>query len=283
MAGEPRKLLHGLPLERDYRAVLDSVAFKDMETFSDRFLSSNERVLGRYGKRWGRDPLHQWSRQWEYPFVLDRLGIASGRNREALILDAGSGVTFFPYYLCGQCESLKVHCCDSDSRLRDIFEKIDSRATRRVEFFQADIRSIPCEKSRYDAVYCISVLEHTDRFEDIIGEFHRIIKPGGQLLVTFDVSLDGTRDISPSRGTRLIEALLDRFESDGAVDRDLASRAAAPGIFTTASAARMNEKLLPWTYPAIFYRMKSLLSGKGAVSWPPLLAVCCLDLRKPGP
>lgn len=281
MAKMPGRLPRGFPSEDNYRAVLESAAFKDMEAFSDRFLSSNGRALGGHGKRWGKDPLHQWSRQWEYPFVCDRLGIAAGRNGETIILDAGSGVTFFPYFLCERFTSLKVHCCDSDVQLRNIFERIDSPAAPRVEFFQADIRSIPGEDSRYDAVYCISVLEHTDRFEDIIAEFHRIIKPGGQLLVTFDVSLDGTRDISLSGATRLIGALLDRFESGDMMDRNLATRATAPGIFTTERAARISKGLLPWTYPAVLYRMKALLSGKGFVSWPPLLTVCCMDLKKP--
>lgn len=281
MAGMPRNLPPGLPSESDYRAILDSAEFKDMEAFSDRFLSANGQALGRHGRRWGRDPLHQWSRQWEYPFVSGRLDTAFGGSGEAIVLDAGSGVTFFPYYLCERHASLKVHCCDSDAGLRDVFEKIDSPAARRVEFFQADIRSIPGEDSHYDAVYCVSVLEHTDRFEDIVGEFHRVIKPGGKLLATFDVSLDGTRDISPARGTRLIEALLQKFRSGDAIDRNLASRATVPGIFTTASAARMNHRLLPWTFPAVFYRLQSLLSGKGLVPWPPLLTVCCLDLTKP--
>ncbi|NPV05848.1 MAG: class I SAM-dependent methyltransferase [Syntrophaceae bacterium] len=281
MAETPQKLPPGFPSERDYRAVLGSAEFKDLDAFSDRFLSTNGRILGRHGRRWGRDPLHQWSRQWEYPFVSGRLDAAIGRDADAIVLDAGSGVTFFPYYLCERNASLKIHCCDSDAALRGVFEKIRSPAAGRVEFFQADIRSIPSEDSHYDAVYCVSVLEHTEGFEGIVGEFHRVIKPGGKLLVTFDVSLDGTRDISPARATRLIEALMGKFHSGEAIDSNLASRLTAPGIFTTASAAQMNGRLLPWRFPSILYRLQSLLSGKGLVSWPPLLTVCCLDLTKP--
>jgi SAM-dependent methyltransferase len=281
MAKTTRMLPHGLPSENDYRVLLDSAEFRDMEAFSDRFLSSNQSALVGGVNRWGKDPLHQWSRQWEYPFVFSRLQTVSGGHRGTVILDAGSGVTFFPYYIRERFESAELQCCDSDARLKNVFEKINSRCARRVEFFQADIRCIPCEDSSYDAVYCISVLEHTDRFEEIIGEFHRIIRPGGRLIVTFDVSLDGTRDISPSRGTRLIEALLEKFGSDERVDGSLSSQAAMPGIFTTVSASRMNGHLLPWTYPAILYRLKSLLSGKGFCPWPPVLTVCCLDLTKP--
>jgi SAM-dependent methyltransferase len=269
-----------LPSERDYRAVLESAEFRDMGVFSERFLGSNADALRGYAKRWGRDPLHQWSRQWEYPFVFSRLGMDSGQDRRATILDAGSGVTFFPYYIREKYESVDVRCCDSDARLKEIYEKINSRSAHRVEFSRADIRNIPCEDGSCDAVYCISVLEHTDRFEDIIGEFHRIIRPGGRLIVTFDVSLDGTRDISPSQGARLIEALLEKFDSPERIDRNLSEQAATPGIFTTVSAGRMDENLLPWTYPAILYRLKSLMTGKGFGPWPPVLTVFCLGLTK---
>ncbi len=271
----------GLPSERDYKAIIDSVEFRDMEAFSDRFLSSNQTLLGGYAKRWGRDPLHQWSRQWEYPFVFSRLGIDSWRDRKATILDAGSGITFFPYYIREKCPSAEIRCCDRDVNLKEIYERINNHSTHRVEFRVADIRNIPCEDASCDAVYCISVLEHTDRFEDIIGEFHRIIKPGGKLLVTFDVSLDGTRDISPSRGTRLLEALLEKFDSHETIDLNLSAQAAVPGIFTTVTAGRMSERLLPWTYPVILYRLKSLLCGKGFCHWPPLLTVFCMALTKP--
>jgi len=271
----------GLPSERDYGAVLGSTEFRDMEIFSERFLASSADALGRYAKRWGRDPLHQWSRQWEYPFVFSRLEMDTGRDRRATILDAGSGVTFFPYYIREKYESVDVLCCDSDARLKEIYAKINSRSSHPVEFRHADIRDIPCEDESCDAAYCISVLEHTDRFEDIIEEFHRIIRPGGRLVVTFDVSLDGTRDISPSRGARLIEALLEKFDSPEKIDRNLSAQTEMPGIFTTASAGRMDENLLPWIYPAILYRLKSLLSGQGFGPWPPVLTVFCLGLTKP--
>jgi len=95
------------------------------------------------------------------------------------------------------------------------------------------------------------------------------------------VSLDGTRDISPARGTELIEALLEKFNSPEKIDCNLSAKAKMPGIFTTASAGRLEENLLPWIYPAILYRLKSLLSGQGFGPWPPVLTVFCLGVTKP--
>jgi SAM-dependent methyltransferase len=270
----------GIPLESNYRAVLKSEDFRDMEEFSNRFHAANADILAGYAKRWINDPLHQWSRQWEYPFVFSRLVMEPGRDRGATILDAGSGVTFFPHYIREKCAWAQIHCCDSDAVLEEIYKKINKGAAHPVEFYRGDIRGIPCEDETYDAVYCISVLEHTDRFKDIIAEFYRIIKPGGRLIVTFDVSFDGTRDISPARGTELLSALSEKFNRNERFDRELSEQLAAPGIFTTRSAREIDADLLPWKYPAFLYRLKSLLSGKGFGPWPPELTVFCMDLTK---
>ena len=84
----------GIPSELEYLSTLQSDEFRDMEVFSDEFLSTNEDTLREYGRKSVRDPLHQWSRQSEYPFVLSRIQSCpdTGEKRESL--DAGSGITF---------------------------------------------------------------------------------------------------------------------------------------------------------------------------------------------
>src|SRR5262245_53233276 len=50
--------------------------------------------------RWPRDPLHTWSRLWEYPYAfhhLERIRRENSENRMLTAADIGSGVTFFPF------------------------------------------------------------------------------------------------------------------------------------------------------------------------------------------
>src|SRR3989344_1821631 len=46
-----------------------------------------------------------------------------------------------------------------------------------------DIHAIPLADLSIDAILCKSVLEHVTHPEKAVGEMHRILKPGGQLLL----------------------------------------------------------------------------------------------------
>lgn len=271
----------GIPLESDYKRLIKSDYFKSLENYSDEFLFANQKHLRSFTNRWVGDSLHQWSRQWEYPYVLSRVSQVIRKNSGARILDAGSGITFFPYYLKAQFSSASIFCCDYDETLKDVFENINDSVGESVKFSVADLKFLPYEKEEYDVVYCISVLEHTGDYERIIDEFYSILRPGGKLIVTFDVSLDGTRDINVENGTALLSALGKRFDMDNESALDLRSQASAPGIFTTLAAKNIDANLLPWRYPSLIYRMKSLLATGKLCSWPPPLTVFCLCLTKP--
>jgi hypothetical protein len=66
--------------------------FRDMEKFIEFFLHDD---AWRPDVPWARDPLHQLSRQFEYPYAFERLLETSKTGKK--VLDAGSGITFFPY------------------------------------------------------------------------------------------------------------------------------------------------------------------------------------------
>ena len=73
-----------------------------MEAFSNRFTSIKRGYSAGYKYRWVIDPLYHWSRQWEYPFVYEKIKSLASKNPDLAILDAGSGFTFFPFYLASQ-------------------------------------------------------------------------------------------------------------------------------------------------------------------------------------
>jgi SAM-dependent methyltransferase len=270
----------GIPLEHEYRTLIESDSFKKLEQFSGMFLATNKTSLREYMNKWVEDPLHQWSRQWEYPFVFSRVENVIRQEPRARILDAGSGVTFFSYYIKAQFAAASVCCCDYDEALAEIYGQINSGRGDGVEFSVADLRALPYDNESFDMIYSVSVLEHTDDYGKIIEEFYRILRPDGELVVTFDVSLDGMRDISVEKGTELLTALAKRFDKDKGFSLDLKSHVSKPGVFTTITAKGINAGLLPWKYPAFVYQIKSFIKTGRFCSWPPPLTVFCLHLTK---
>jgi len=125
---------------------------------------------------------------------------------------------------------------------------------------------------------CISVLEHTDNYRDILSEFARVLVPGGQLVLTFDVSLDGQADISPVEAEDLLAAARDIFSAGDTFDLNAAL--GSPDLLTTENVRRTQPKLLPWRRPT-FRQAVAMLRRR---RWPQRrfvkLACCGAELRK---
>ncbi len=246
------RLAAGIPTVREYQSLIASPEFAELERFSSRFIASNRRALADYSRRWVPDPLHQWSRQWEYPFVLAGLeALPQGGGPDGpgslRVLDAGSGVTFFPFLLAERFPGASVCCCDRDESLAATYSAIAPGAGSRVSFEVAGLDALPYPDRSFDAVYCISVLEHTGNYPAILDQFHRVLRPGGILALTFDVSLDGRADVSPAAAQELLEHVDRRFRRarDEAVV-PLARQLERPDPLTTEHARRTRPELLPW-------------------------------------
>ena len=272
----PLRLRDGIPLRSEYAAVLESGDFEDMRAFSEAFVERNRTALGSYIARWGAEnPLRSWSRQWEYPYVFGQVAETVRDRPRARILDAGSGATFMPFHLASRFEGTTIACCDTDGSLEDVFASLNRDMDRDIEFTTADIRSLPYDDGSFDIVYCVSVLEHTDGYEDILREFARVSN-GGRVAVTFDISLDGTRDMRMEDLDEMLKALPAVFDTDPDLCRTVKSQLSSPGILTTRT---VSGDLLPWRGPPILHRLKSSLANRRPVRWPPLLTVCCLSGR----
>lgn len=268
------QLRDGVPRKDECDAVLQSAAFREMDTFSRDFLEMNRGVLAGYNAKWGADnPLHSWSRQWEYPYVFGKVAEVVRARPRARILDAGSGATFMPFYLRHCFEGTTVACCDTDDTLTDVFASLNGNMKGDVEFSAADIRELPYRDRSFDLVYCVSVLEHTDSYEDILNEFSRVSNGGG-MAITFDVGLDGTRDMRMEDLDRLLKALETVFDEGPDHGRTVKRQLSNPDILTTRA---VDPRLLPWRGPPLLHRLKSSLANRRLVPWPPLLTVCCLS------
>ena len=279
--GEP--LRAGIPTVAEVRKLVASPLYRDLECANEAFLRKHRGVLWRYGVRWSPNPMRVWSRRWEYAFVADRLeALAAERGSTNLeILDAGSGVTFLPYHLCRRLPGSRVTCCDINGLYAKAFARIGrAESGSRVRFARALLQRLPVEADGADAVYCVSVLEHTGGYGGILDEFRRVLRPGGRLVLTFDISLDGKTSISRDGAARLLEAIAERFDPEPAVDlkREMRRLDQIDEILTTDHIRRTAPQLLPWKQP-LLKSVYDLLRGKGWTGGFYSLTCFCLSAR----
>jgi SAM-dependent methyltransferase len=161
---------------------------QSLERFQVEFLART-RSVWRKDFAFTGDSLYNFSRQWEYPYAWQNLGAPSGR-----VLDAGSGITFFPFLLAAA--GWKVECCDVDASLGAPVRTAVESTGHAVEFSATPIENMRYEDGTFDAVACISVLEHLGPVRPAaIRELGRVLKPKGRLVLTCDLSLGRDGDI----------------------------------------------------------------------------------------
>src|SRR6185437_8074850 len=120
---------------------------------------------------WGQDPFQLWSRRWEYPFEVQKVMeyVAKQPDRPLLMLDGGSGVTYVPYKLVDRSPNLSVICCDTNTSYAPMFEAISKTlGNTRVGFQEAALQHLPYPDGGIDILCCMSVLEHTDNYGQIV-------------------------------------------------------------------------------------------------------------------
>src|SRR5262245_47233533 len=104
----------GIPLLNELDAHLSSDEYRRHVEFNRKFLETNDAAMEKYGKLWAKDTFRLWSRRWEYPFAAQRVIEFAEQQGDGpvRVLDAGSGVTYFPYYLCSEISRCEVTCLD---------------------------------------------------------------------------------------------------------------------------------------------------------------------------
>jgi len=280
-------LPEGIPFLSDYQSLQTTAWYTDIARFAAEFSDSNRGSLTEFRKTWVPQPMLQWSRRWEYPFVFSRLSRLSRLHNSSPgpvhIVDAGSGLTFFPFWLTEKFETARVTCLDYDQRLARGFKNLSAERGADVSFIACDMRSCGLPSESVDWLYCISVLEHTDDYESVVKEFQRILKPGGKFILTFDICPDGAADISTAKAHALLDVIAkffdftDGFEFHPALDSGLNDLGK---ILTTSWAAEQQPNSLPWMFPVLSAIKSSLRRGKLRLRLN-LTCYCCELTRKP--
>lgn len=202
-------------------AALSDLQSEDWRLLYGRLEHEQSRFLAAEGKfrspeyKWPRDPLHTWSRVWEYPYVffhLEKIRHEFPENKLLKVADIGSGVTFFPFSVARL--GYDVTCIDIDPICaRDIpsaSKVIDCSPGHVGADLIADGR-IPLPDASQDVVYCISVLEHVPNPATTLSEIYRILKPGGAFIITVDIDLRGNSELGINAFNELLDKADDMF------------------------------------------------------------------------
>ncbi|HVT88984.1 MAG TPA: class I SAM-dependent methyltransferase [Tepidisphaeraceae bacterium] len=256
------RLPDGIPSLKDLGLLKNTDFYRQHVDFNRQFIERHQKAMAGYGRHWGLDPFKLWSRRWEYPYVAQRLL----EFKPAKVLDAGSGVTYFPYFIIENLPQTQFICCDYDPSYAPMFQRINhDRQQDKVSFLQCPLQSLPLGDASLDAICCISVLEHTDNYAQIVEEFARVLKPGGLLVITFDLSLDGKFTLPRREAAELMLTVSRRFDFAGGIDpQQELNRMNEDGILTSDYVRRTEPHLLPWSFPVRVYKAATdLLSGKG--------------------
>jgi SAM-dependent methyltransferase len=201
------------------------------------------------------------------------------------ILDAGSGVTYFPYFICSKVPRAQFICCDYDTTYQQMFDAINAAEPQppRVSFLQAMLQKLPIESESLDAICCISVLEHTNNYGEIVDEFFRVLRPGGTFVLTFDLSLDGRFTLPKQAAAELLQKLKSRFNAADDVDllAELDHMHDAH-VLTTDHVRKTEPQFLPWSrLVKVRNTVQDLFKGYGWTGGFRSRTVFCLEVRKP--
>lgn len=124
-----------------------------------------------------------YCRMWEYPWAWMQLEPL--KQRELAVLDIGSEFSPLPWYLATQ--GFRVTVSDLTARFWWYWGAAAKRSGARVERKILDAQAIDLPAASLDIYQSISVIEHLPDKRRALNEAARVLKPGGMLLMTFDI------------------------------------------------------------------------------------------------
>jgi len=163
-----------------------------MDPFDCRYITTKDAYLEEYstssnpGLTWPfaemqKEKKHSWhSRPYEYAWIREALEFHP--FNDLAVLDAGCGAGYPGPYVVSDCANVRqVHAMDIDPKL------LEQRVGHgEITWSVGDLTKYQTSE-RYDAITCISTLEHIPRWKKTLKNFHNLLDPGGLLLLTLDI------------------------------------------------------------------------------------------------
>lgn len=157
----------------------------DLRELDEPFFSG---IVKRLDELTGRETISYFhpSKRWEYPWALERARLPPGSS----VLDAGCGASIFPVYLA----ELGHQVTGVDLAVPS---KLSALHGVRIDYVAAGLTHLPFADESFDAVFCISVIEHLGYggIAQALAELRRVTRPGGRLMITTDYFEDAKAEI----------------------------------------------------------------------------------------
>lgn len=278
-------LSSGIPTIAEYNTLGAEPFYRELHRHSRKFAEQAQAAgasAKSYSRKWVEDPFLQWSRRWEYVYTAQRLlGWAPTQPSPIKVIDAGSGFTFFPFYLVQTNPGLDLDCYDNDPVAGAAVQAVGEAIGMAPGFREEDLESLRTGDASINAVYSVSVIEHTRNPRKVIDEICRVLRPGGLFVCTFDVSFEERSPMHWSRVAGLVSHAADIFEvSEDWKTIDLEQLVSSPEIVTTSWVAATGAAALPWKQPRLVW-LYDLLRGRPRSMLYRPMTFCCATFTKP--
>jgi SAM-dependent methyltransferase len=115
-------------------------------------------------------------------------------SREVRILDAGTGFGQYAYFLLREFPNARITAVDVKQDYLDqaarFFRQVDM--SHRIDFRLADLTQPLPEENHFDLALSVDVMEHIEDDVAVFRNFHRVLKPGGYVIVNTPSNLGGS-------------------------------------------------------------------------------------------
>ncbi|MBY0470138.1 methyltransferase domain-containing protein [bacterium] len=173
-----------------------------------------------------------------------------------VFLDAGCGSGLAARHVAKIQPSAIVEGCDFSAIRVKQAQNRASKERINLRFFESDLQNIQSEDNRYDKIFCRYVFWTFTKFDKLMSEFMRVLKPGGTLLV---VDFDGYFTNLDHQNSWLLEAM-DEFRVKSKTRIDAFVGRKIPRLFHNAKFEKID-----WKVRAVPFQGKDLIDELGMI------------------
>jgi len=107
--------------------------------------------------------------------------MTSSMKKDLKVLDVGCGTGKFAFRLHNKNRDLKIHGVDlSEEMINKAKAKLK---TDEIEFRTGDVEELPYESHTFDIITCSNSFHHYPKPVVVLKEFHRVLAPGGHVMI----------------------------------------------------------------------------------------------------